>query len=60
MIDVWILVFYIGSATVGGGGPAVVDNLASEEECVKILNELPSPFFSSTKKGVCLKVQKVK
>lgn len=70
MIDVWILVFYIGSAspfvltdalaTVGGGGPAVVDNLATEEACLAVQAKLPKPFFATTVKSECVKVQKVK
>lgn len=34
MITVWILIFYMG--TVSGGGPAVIDNIASKEECVRL------------------------
>lgn len=41
MIDVWIFVFYIGSATVGGG-PVVVDNLATEEVCLMHTTTRPS------------------
>ena len=60
MIDVWILVFYIGSATVGSGGPAVVDNLATEEACLAVQAKLPKPFFATTVKSECVKVKKVK
>lgn len=56
----WILIMYIGSATAGGGGPSVIDNIATEEECVMLKEKLPKPYFASTIKAECVKVQKVK
>ena len=31
---VWVLVFYMGSSY--NGGPAVIDNIATKEECVRV------------------------
>jgi hypothetical protein len=33
-VKVWILIFYMGGTT--SGGPAVIDNIATREECQRI------------------------
>ena len=58
MIYVWILVFYASSSSPTSGGPAVIDNIATREECVRI-----RPMFDDDRTGKparCIQVGKVK
>jgi len=58
MIKVWVLVFYM-STGYQSGGPAVIDNIASADECqrvAKIMNEWKSPYAIVR----CIEVWKVK
>lgn len=57
MIYVWVLVFYV-SITSNTGGPAVIDNIATREECMRI-----RPMFDDDRTGRqahCIQVGKVK
>lgn len=56
MIFVWILVFY--TSTYQAGGPAVIDNIATRDECMRI-----RPMFDDDRTGKparCIQVGKVK
>ena len=55
MIAVWILVFYVSGT--GNGGPAVIDNIASQEECVRIQKIVNKMGGASSR---CIEVRKVK
>lgn len=50
-ITVWIMI--IGYMGIGGAPIAIVDNIANEEECVKLKDALKYPL-----RGTCLPVVK--
>lgn len=57
MISVWILVFWMAADK--AGGPAVIDNIASQQECVRmqaLIREIREWGFSSR----CIEVRKAK
>lgn len=56
MIYVWVLVFYTSASQ--AGGPAVIDNIATRDECMRI-----RPMFDDDRTGKlarCIQVGKVK
>lgn len=61
-IYVWTLVFYMvtGGNVMKSGGPAVVDNIASQEECQRIAALLFEREHRGTVFARCIQVQKVK
>lgn len=57
MISVWVLVFWMSAGH--AGGPAVIDNIASQQECARIqslVREIRE--FGATSR--CIEVRKVK
>lgn len=38
MLTVWVLVFYMN--TINGGGPGVIDNIVSQDECTRLQHKL--------------------
>lgn len=56
MIYVWVIVFYVSHPQ--AGGPAVIDNIATRDECMRI-----RPMFDDDRTGKparCIQVGKVK
>ena len=60
MIKVWVLVFYMGVSghQAKAGGPMVIDNIATKEECARVHKLLGE--WSYGKGGQCIEVWKVK
>lgn len=60
---VWTLMFYIGvggiSNTHTGGGPAVVDNIASAEECKRVAEKFGAIPNQDEGRWRCVEVKKV-
>lgn len=58
---VWVLIYYLGvtSYRSEGGGPLVIDNIATKDECVRVMNELNN-FESVRRRAMCIEVTKVK
>ena len=57
MIYVWVLVFYVSHGS-NAGGPSVIDNIATRDECMRI-----RPMFDDDRTGKlarCIQVGKVK
>lgn len=55
-ITVWVLVFYLG--TFQSGGPAVVDNIATQAQCEKLRDQI-----RAERRGgmfVCVPVKKLR
>lgn len=57
MIYVWVLVFY--TSTYQAGGPAVIDNIATREECMRI-RPMFDDGYNTAKPARCIQVGKVK
>ena len=57
MIKVWVLWVYMG-ATYYGGGPMIVDNIATKEECIRLQNVMHEGNY--VKRSKCFEVVKVK
>lgn len=57
MIKVWVLVFYMGHHA--AGGPTVIDNIATKEECVRI-QKIISYNNRKANYSKCIQVEKVK
>ena len=53
-ITVWVLVLYM--STYQTGGPAVIDNIASKEQCEILVNEIKA----TGNRAKCYVVEKVK
>lgn len=61
IVKVWALVFYLSSPQ--AGGPAVIDNIVSREECIRVASQIkaassPSPFDSHAPVAQCIEVTK--
>jgi len=54
-LSVWVLVFYMG--TIQQGGPSVIDNISTEQECQRIAELLPEIRFTVFR---CIEVRKAK
>lgn len=39
MIAVWVLVFYMDGSN--AGGPSIIDNITSQQECLRVGKSLP-------------------
>lgn len=58
MTYVWVLVFYVAGGN-QAGGPAVIDNIATKEECVRIQSVLQDDD-PKVRRARCIQVGKVK
>lgn len=58
---VWVLVFYIGGSR--EGGPTIIDNISSMQECERVRTTLIKRSMFTGEKytaGQCIKVEKKK
>ena len=58
MIKVWVLIFYVSGYN--AGGPATIDNLASVEECQRVLKLVTQSNNFPIDRSRCIEVVKVK
>ena len=61
-MSVWVLVFYVGAWTYGNhsgikGGASIIDNIATQEECVRVQQLLPLGSLGFSR---CIEVRKAK
>jgi hypothetical protein len=56
MTSVWVLVLAVGIRN--GGGPTIIDNIVTKEECVRISEVLFENVRGSS--SLCVEVRKVK
>jgi hypothetical protein len=56
-MSVWVLVFYMATGF-ESGGPAVIDNIATMEECQRISTLIPTYGYSQPAR--CIEVRKAK
>lgn len=56
MITVWVLVLYFRAGY--GGGPVVIDNIASHAECVAAAKAVKASNQRYYHRGTCLPVKK--
>jgi hypothetical protein len=57
-MTVWVLVFYM--AGYSGGGPAVIDNIATMQECERIRTAVMEIRASQNNTARCIQVRKIR
>lgn len=58
-MSVWVLVFYV--AGFRAGGPAVIDNISTVQECQRVLSVLEETYGRGTDiRGRCIEVRKAR
>lgn len=58
-VYVWMLVLYMSGSNISSGGPMVVDNISTKEECLrvqKLMREAPGVRYQYSR---CIEVQKM-
>lgn len=55
-IYVWVFIAYVGAGH--GGGPMVIDNIVTKEQCEILINKVENSYW--VRKPQCVLVEKVK